>query len=1201
MITYFKKKLLFLFIIIANFSTLAFAGESKNLLLYGYPTIGNVEFHFTPEQDKWLKQHKKLRVGISKPDYPPFDITMNGNSKFYEGVSADYIKILSNALKLDIELFYYDSRTEAIDAIKNRSIDILTTANRYEEFFGLELSNNYLYDIPALYVSDQLKSSETPKRIATSYDYLPDDELKKLFPNSDLVPYPSRIEAVAAAAFGHADGVIIDTYSASHIINNIFSKNLILKDFIPVDTRGISFAFNPGNPLKEIINSALEQLPESENWVIRKRWSSGGIALVHNDRELIFNQNEKKWLEQHKPIRVVVNEFNAPISYFDQNRNFQGFVADILEAISLNTGIEFIVIRTQSFDEMESFLTYDSADIAILSASTRLKDKFIFSKQFTSSPFVIVSRKNTNLAIKDTKQLKLALPPSDAVNDLIPKAIPNAKVVRVENYLEAMTEITKGQAHATIVPLGVADYYINHYFEDKLSIDSLVVDNPIASLSFAADKSNPELISILNKALFTIPPDELLSLENRWHRNAVPGKETWRDYKYTIYTMIGATIIFILAGLYWTWLTRIHYIRRLDAKQELHNQLLFMQEVVDSIPHPIYVRNLERELILCNESYQYTFKASNKEHILYKTTEQGSNRVIEATELDIEYQAAMIENKAISRDRQIHIDGKPVDIYHWFQPFKNENGKICGIVGGWIDVSDRVKLLAQLTEAKEQADSASKAKTQFLATMSHEIRTPMNAIIGLLELSLKRSENNQFDFNSIRVAYDSAKGLLALIGDILDIIKIEAGELTLNPTEIDLKQTIKSVIQIFEGIALEKRLPIEFIFDKKLPQCVLLDPLRLKQILSNIISNAIKFTTKGKVSIEAELKVGFNQQPHLMLRVIDTGIGISLEEQENLFLPFVQAHNGAHNKGGTGLGLAICRSLCDMMGGEISMASVPDKGTTICIELPLQPIKSSPKSTALPDTVDSNNATTQSQHILIVDDHSANRLLLSQQLRYLGHSVDEANNGLEALQLFRQQPYRIVLTDCNMPLMDGYELSRRLRQYEQAHNLTPSIVLGYTANAQLEAKEACLDAGMNDCLFKPISLEDLKLKLDSFNSEIKNNNLSEKIFLPETIEKLTGGNVSLFEQLLTELLNANQVDLVELKAAVNNDNIVDAKNIAHKIKGAARIIAATELVIACEQLEQIKASNELIERFAQIEIAIERLAKEINMQIRGKV
>ncbi|MGX7654896.1 ATP-binding protein [Shewanella putrefaciens] len=1168
------------------------AKEDVPLTLYGHSTVGEVKLDLSKEQQDWLQQHGKIRVGITTPDYPPFDMTMDGHSKYYEGLSADYLQILSEILKVKIELHFFDSRPKAIDAIKNNDVDMLTTANRYEEFYGLELSQHYVEDIPALYISDKVSPSDTPKRIAIPYDYLPNKQISALFPDAELVDYPSRLQAVAAAAFGQTDSVIIDAFSANHLINNIFSKQLLLKELLSIDTNGISFAFNPEKQkLKEIINSALKQIPISEHWAIKKRWNGGGITVPSKKAYIQFSTDEQTWLAQHKPIRIVVNEFNAPVSYFDQHRNFQGFAADVLEVISLYSGIETVIIRTQSFEEMEKYLAYDSADLAILSPTTRLKNKFTFSKEFTSTPFAVVSHSKTNTLYK--QNITVALPAVHTVNELIPKAMPNAKVIRVENYLEAMNAIAKGKVDATIAPLGVADYYINHYYKNILSIDNLVDGIPPAVLAFAATKDNPQLVSILNKILASIPPDELQALENRWRRNAVPGKETWRDYKYTIYTMIAATVMFILAAIYWTWLTRIHYIRRLDAKQEIQNQLLFMQEVVDSIPHPIYVRDIDQQLILCNQSYQHIFKATNKEDILHKSIEEGSHRVIEAHELEKEYRKAIQENRAISRDREIHIDGKAVNIYHWFQPYKNEHGKICGIVGGWIDVSDRVKLMAQLREAKELADSASKAKTQFLATMSHEIRTPMNAIIGLLELAIKRSHENQFDFNSIRVAHDSAKGLLALIGDILDIVKIEAGELTLNPTKIDLKQTISSTIQIFEGIALEKKLPLKLIFDHKLPQYVLLDPLRLKQILSNLISNAIKFTNQGMVTVSAEQQLELNEQMYLLLKVSDTGIGISKDDQQKLFRPFAQVQHGADNKGGTGLGLAICSSLCDMMGGELRMISEPEQGTTLSMRLPLYPVKDIANTMLSPSlNVDTDPPTVLPQHILIVDDHSANRLLLSQQLRYLGHSVDEANNGLEAIQLFRQHPYRIVLTDCNMPIMDGYEFSRRLRQFEQNNNLPAAVVLGYTANAQLEAKQACIDAGMNDCLFKPISLEDLRQKLESYCQKLTLEH-PQQAFLPEALTKLTGGNTPLFEQLLKELLNANELDLAELQQAVQQEKLCDAKNIAHKIKGAAKIVAATSVVSACEQFEQIKSVDEIEEKLNNLTIAINTLADEI--------
>ncbi|EKO3713245.1 response regulator [Vibrio metschnikovii] len=714
---------------------------------------------------------------------------------------------------------------------------------------------------------------------------------------------------------------------------------------------------------------------------------------------------------------------------------------------------------------------------------------------------------------------------------------------------------------------------------------------PLATAAFGANKENPELISIINSVLENIPVDELQSLEYRWRRNSVPGNETWRDYKYTLITIFIASTILVFASLIWAWFTRSHYIKRLNAKHELKEQLVFMQEVVDSIPHPIYVRDLNRRLVLCNKSYLTVFKAS-REDVLYKTTLEGIKRVDEINEIDQEYQLALTENRAIYRDRKIHIEGKLVDIYHWFQPYKNLQGSIKGIVCGWIDISDRIRLMEELTDAKDLADSASKAKTQFLATMSHEIRTPMNAIIGLLELSLKRAQENQFDFNSIRVAYDSAKGLLDLIGDILDVVRIEAGQLSLNPVQVDLKQMLDSVTRIFDGIAIQKGLTLTLVFDSELPKYALLDPLRFKQILSNLIGNAIKFTDQGHINVTAQKKLDSEGKSQLIVRVADTGIGIPIEEQQKLFRPFAQVHNGAHNKGGTGLGLLICRTLCDMMKGTICMKSEPGLGTCVSMRIPLLIAETHPfgenKVNSTADVIPSIST----QHVLIVDDHPANRLLLSQQLRYLGHTVEEASHGKEALQLFSKHSYKIVITDCNMPEMDGYELSRRLRQLEQNQNLSPAIVLGYTANAQQEAKQACIEAGMNDCLFKPISLEELQQKLNSFRNKLDQENLLQT-FMPSSLDKLTGGNKQLIEQLLQELLNVNEADLANLQSAVHNGQLDEAKSVAHKIKGAAKLIAATSVVTLCEQLEQSETTENAYIHLVKLIVAITNLDAEI--------
>ncbi|HHQ4671709.1 TPA: ATP-binding protein [Aeromonas veronii] len=1145
-------------------SILGFQTNSRanDIILSGRDSIDKLSFSLSAEKQQWLRDKGQLTIGFSLPDNPPFDMTTNGTKKSYEGLSADYVSLLEHALNTRIILKPYKSRIDAITDIKNGKIDLLTTSNRFEEFHNLILSNAYVKDMPALYISEKTEQQKQLKTIAMAYDYLPDREIHEIYPNATLVHYPSRQEAVAATVFGQADAVIVDLFSANYLVNNTFAKRLLLNEIIPVNTRGFGFAMSPmSTQLKEVVDDVIRQIPASEHWAIKKRWSGSGLSIPDNTNSIRLSSAEINWLNEHSSIRIVVNEFNAPITYFNQKKQFHGFAADVIAAFKLYTGINISITRAQSYEEVSAYLKNGYADAAIMYSSNKNEPDFIFSKELTTSPFVLVTAKDSDTT--SWKKMRIAIPQEHAINHDLNLPDMQIETIFVKNYLEAMDFVTTGKADATISPLNVADYYIGRYFSEQLSVNQLVKSLPPATLSLAAEENSAYLISIMDKVLSSISPDELQAIENRWRMNAIPGQETWRDYKYTIYTMTSAAILLIIASLIWAWFTRSHYIKRLEAQQKLREQFLFMQDIVDSIPHPIYVRDTTRKLVLCNKSYLTVFN-STKNDVLFKYPHEGEHRVKEAKDLDLEYQQALLEGSVFRKDRRLHIDGVPVDIYHWIQPYQDQHGVIQGVIGGWIDVSDRVKLMSALTQAKEQADRASRAKTQFLATMSHEIRTPMNAVIGLLELALKHAEEHTFDFQSIRVAHDSARGLLALLGDILDVVKIEAGEFTLTPTSIDLRQTLESVTRIFEGLAVQKELSLSLEVDPSIPEVVCLDPLRIKQVLSNLVGNAIKFTEHGFIKVRAQQAIDSNGDLQLLIHVEDSGIGIPIDEQQHLFKPFTQAHHGEHSRGGTGLGLAICRSLCELMGGELTLESAPAKGTRVSMVLPLRAADHQVMHVSEPVLAQTHQPTTSGFHALIVDDHPANRILLSQQLKYLGHTVDEASNGQEALRLYTQRRHQIVITDCNMPVMDGYELSRRLRAWEESKSIVPSTIFGYTANAQMEVKEACLAAGMNDCLFKPISLDELSKKLE----QLGNTSSTSLHFQPNRLTELLGNNLSIVKQLLNELLITTDKDLIQLQDAIKKQDLTLIKNITHKIKGAARIISAQQIVNSCNRVEQ---------------------------------
>lgn len=1157
--------------------------------LLGYPDKINEKINLSPEERKTLSLYSDLIVGISAPDYPPFDMTVNGEQEYYKGMSADYLHIITSMLNINVNIKRYKSREKLITAVLNGDVDLITTANKFEQLHGLLLSAPYTIDKPTIFKNADLGISEPIKSMSMAYEYLPDEAITALYPNRKLLKFSSRQAAVAAAALGQVDAVIVDQVSANYLINNTFSGKLKLDNHLHLNSYGNAFAASEDNSaIISIFNKAISNISLEQRKLIKKRWSGGGSTIPFTSELPTFTADEITWLENNPIITVAINKYAAPLTYLDDTKDVEGYGVEVLDLIQMYSGLKFNYIINSRFSELHNSILNHKAMLAIFSANEDINKNISFTKEFSNSPYVIVTQKKIKKIQDDIDAYTIVVPDGVFSDSQLRKINPNADITIADNYLEAFNDVATGSANATITPLALANFYVDSYFSDVLEVNRIIDEVPSASAIFAMESSNYLLKSILNKTLTVIPPDELQMAENRWRRNALPARQSWKDYEYTIYTIVIASTIMILISIIWALYTHTHYRKRLLAKKELDQQLKFMQSIVDAIPHPIYVRNEQHELTMCNESYLSVFNVT-REDVLNKTTVEGANRSREAPDIDREYRQVLEDSIPIFRDRVLHVDERKYNIYHWFKSYSDEAGNIKGIIGGWIDVSDRVKLVEELEYAKEIADSASQAKSTFLATMSHEIRTPMNAIIGMLELALKRTKSQQFDINSIKVAYDSANGLLELIGDILDIARIEAGQLYLSPVRSNLKNITTSVVRVFDGLAREKGISLQLDFTPELTKDILVDPIRIKQILSNLIGNAIKFTHNGSVKVKIQSKTLVHAKRTLLFTVTDTGIGISEEDQQKLFTPFSQAHGANNTYGGTGLGLMICHSLCEMMGGTLTLESSPNQGTKISMILTLPELEDD-FSARVTTTTQTESFTMTPLDILIVDDHPANRLLLAQQLNYLSHKVDEAENGAMALAMFKNKEYQIVITDCNMPEMDGYELCRSIRQLEDKLLYTP-VIIGYTANAQKEAKDACLKAGMNDCLFKPISLADLDIMLKSFTPEQEIINATH--FEAEAVEKLTGNNTELVSKLLNELLRSNQSDLISIHEAIKNKDLKAVKDLAHKIKGAARIINAKRLAFTCENIENNYNNKKLPEYILQLDTAIFSLEKEI--------
>ncbi|WP_417435093.1 response regulator [Idiomarina abyssalis] len=612
-------------------------------------------------------------------------------------------------------------------------------------------------------------------------------------------------------------------------------------------------------------------------------------------------------------------------------------------------------------------------------------------------------------------------------------------------------------------------------------------------------------------------------------------------------TVLVAMILFslIIGVVIWWWSRRNALTAPFRQPFLSSDSLQLFEQVFNDLPTRVYWRDPQLKLLGGNRAFANDFGVA-PESLTGKSDAEIES--LSANDVLLERDKRTFSQKApsVNAEIELKVDNKSQWVEHSSVPLYDDDHNIIGILGSYYDISGIKSVAEEMEKAKETAERANQSKGEFLANMSHEIRTPINAIVGMANLCLK-TELNQKQKRYIKVIDSSSQALLGVINDILDFSKIDAGKLTVERIPFDLQDVLTSLADMFAYRAYDKDLEFIINLPANIPTRLIGDPLRLNQVLVNLISNAIKFTEDGEINVAVNLLDSSKDNVLLRISVTDTGIGMDEEQRANLFKAFTQADTSTTRKyGGTGLGLAISRRLILLMGGDIGVTSAAGQGSTfyIEVELPLQKEQDNSHHQYLLQKL-------SGVRILAIDDNLSTREMLYEMLRSYQVDVKVCRTAEQALQVFQQSveednPYQLVLVDWRLPGMDGLEFCQTITE-RYADDVRPKLTLatGYYAE---ELSEKAKQAGVNDIISKPFTASTLGRSLAStlFQRELPDESDAESgEGIPESILRapiLVVEDNEINQQVAREILTSHKfkVDIVEngqlAVEAVHNKN-----------------------------------------------------------------
>ena len=611
-----------------------------------------------------------------------------------------------------------------------------------------------------------------------------------------------------------------------------------------------------------------------------------------------------------------------------------------------------------------------------------------------------------------------------------------------------------------------------------------------------------------------------------------------------------------------------------------------LQSILDNTPLIIFIKDIEGRYLVVNKSFREILKL-DEEHVIGKTDFDidTAERALHYKEADEEVIRTLC---SVEKEETLFDTNGTKNLLIVKFPLFDRKNNIYGIGGIATDYTEKVQSRQKLIEAKKAAESAEQLQEQFLANMSHEIRTPMNGIVGMTNILMNTSLNEE-QKGFIDIIRQSSDTLLFLINDILDLSKIKSGKLTIEKIPFNLHEVVENAILPFRIKATEKDLALKLVKDMRIPQTLDGDPYRLNQIINNLLSNALKFTQTGSITLASEMVQQSDQQTTIRFRIEDTGVGIPEDKINSVFNSFEQATISTTRQfGGTGLGLSITKQLIELQGGKINVVSTLGKGTEFTLEIPYHFVEE--QAVAVHDNilVNAQPGKLKGKRVLVAEDNEVNQKVIHHILKKEGMLSTIANNGREATELLEKgETFDIIILDLQMPEMDGFQAAIYIRQKLKLD--TPIIAV--TASALRQERTKCLELGMNEYITKPFSSEELYRQLRRFltHNAIDKTSAAERTNEYYNLSMLQGIHNNEYRcSVLQIFLETIPQDIQQMKEAALHENWDSIKTCAEKMLNNFGILQADHILLIVKNIEMLSNQQQDINR---VGIEIKKLSE----------